>query len=118
MQFLVVGHDGDDPSAPERRLAARPAHLALGDRLRDEGRLLYAAALLDGKDAMVGSVLICEFADRAELDAWLGAEPYVAGGVWKRIEVTPCRVAPSFASRLRPFSGPALRRRQTQRRKR
>ena len=30
---------------------------------------------------------------RAELDAWLAREPYVKQGVWKRIDVTPIRIA-------------------------
>ena len=36
---------------------------------------------------MKGSVLIMDFADRGELDAYLSAEPYVQEHVWERIEV-------------------------------
>lgn len=98
MQFVVIGYDGSDPEALQRRLAARPAHIELGNRLREEGRHLYGVALLDNSESMIGSVLIVDFESREELDRWLKVEPYVTGGVWKRVEVLPCRVGPSFQS--------------------
>ena len=45
---------------------------------------------------MTGSVLVLDFPERAELDAWLKIEPYVTGDVWRSIEVRPFRVGPSF----------------------
>ena len=96
MQFLVCSYDGDDEAALDRRLAVRADHLALGDVLKAQGHLLMAVALLDGDDRMVGSAMVVEFASRAELDRWLAVEPYVVGDVWRRVEVTPCRVGPSF----------------------
>ncbi len=47
MQFLIIVYDGSDQGALERRMAARPAHIELGDRLRDAGHLLYGTAILD-----------------------------------------------------------------------
>ena len=41
MQFLVIGHDGTDAAALGRRMAAREAHIRLGDQMRDKGELLY-----------------------------------------------------------------------------
>lgn len=32
MQFLVIGKDGTDEKAMERRMAVRQAHLKLGDK--------------------------------------------------------------------------------------
>ncbi len=96
MQYLLIAYDGTDPEAPSRRMAARPAHLELGAKLRDEGKLLFGIAILDGTEKMIGSMFVGEFASRAELDQWLAIEPYVTGGVWKQIEVQPCRVGPSF----------------------
>ena len=43
MQFVVIGIDGKDNQALERRMAARPAHIALGDQLRDVGKMLYGS---------------------------------------------------------------------------
>lgn len=96
MQFLVLGYDGTDEKALERRMAAREAHLALGDKMKADGTLLYAAAILDDSDRMIGSAMICDFTSREAVDQWLEAEPYMTGGVWKKVEVNKCRVGPSF----------------------
>jgi hypothetical protein len=73
----------------------REQHLALGERLAAEGTMLFAAAILDADDKMIGSMLILEFPSRAELDAWLEIEPYVAGEVWRKLEISPVRVGRS-----------------------
>ncbi|GHO82314.1 YciI family protein [Dictyobacter formicarum] len=99
MQFIVVAHDGTDEQALQRRLAVREAHIALGDSMVASGHQLYGVALLNETDRMIGSVIVCEFASREELDAWLAREPYVTGDVWQHIEVTPCRVGPSFVNK-------------------
>lgn len=97
MQFLVLGYDGTDEQALARRMAAREAHLALGDKMRDAGKMLYGAAILDDDGKMIGSVIICNVDSRAELDQWLEIEPYMTGGVWKKVDVQICKVGPSFA---------------------
>ncbi len=97
MQFVVIAYDGKDDKAFERRLAAREEHVALGNRMRDAGQMLYGVAILDDSGKMIGSVMICEFASKAELDQWLKIEPYVTADVWQEIEIKPCRVGPSFA---------------------
>ena len=96
MQFLVLGFDGNDSEASERRAAAREAHLELGNELRDAGTMLYAVAMLDEKDEMAGSAVVYNVESREALDAILEKEPYVNGEVWQRVEVVPCRVPPSF----------------------
>jgi len=101
MQFLVIGYDGTDEKALERRLAVREAHIALGDKMRDAGKMLYGAAILDEQSKMTGSVLICEFDSRAELNEWLKEEPYLTGDVWQQIEIHNCKVGPSFVG-LKP----------------
>ena len=45
---------------------------------------------------MNGSILICDFESRAELDQWLKEEPYMTGKVWQTVEVKRCQVGPSF----------------------
>ena len=98
MQFLILGYDGSDSGALDRRLAVREAHIALGDQLRDTGNLLYGVAMLDDGGKMCGSMLVADFDSREELDRWLAEEPYVTGKVWERYEVIPCKVGPSFES--------------------
>jgi len=96
MQFLVMGYDGTDEQALNRRLAVREAHIALGDKMRDAGKMLYGAAILDDSGKMIGSMLVCDFESRIELDTWLEKEPYITGNVWQKIEIKPCKVGPSF----------------------
>lgn len=96
MEFLVIAYDGTEDNALSRRLKAREEHLKLGDKLAQEGKMLYGAAILDDKNKMVGSVLICDFDSRKELDEWLKIEPYVKGNVWDKIEIKKCKVGPSF----------------------
>src|SRR5258708_1981712 len=107
MQFVIVAKDGTDAEAPARRLAARPAHIELGSRLRDSGEHLYGVALPDDAGMMIGSVLVVDYKSRQELDAWLAGEPYATGNVWKSIEILPCRVGPSFAKAAVPVPGSA-----------
>lgn len=90
MQFLVIGLDGDDEQALERRLAVRQAHIELGDRLLQSGNMWYGAAITDEQGNMRGSALFMDFKSREALDAWLEIEPYVTGDVWHTIEIHPC----------------------------
>lgn len=97
MQFLVTAFDGTDSEALSRRLAVRSAHIELGNKYRDLGHHLYAAAILNETEQMIGSVMIVDFNTRAELDNWLTLEPYVTGKVWEKIDIKPCKVGPSFS---------------------
>jgi uncharacterized protein YciI len=92
MQFIVIGRDGKDENAMERRLAARQAHIALGEELRQSGNMWYGAALWDDDNKMIGSMLLMDFPSEKELQEWLDREPYVAGKVWEAIEVQKCNV--------------------------
>ena len=96
--FTLIGRDGTDADAPARRAGAREAHLAAMKRLKTDGNLLMAAALLNDKGAMVGSVLTLSFKDEAELTGWLETEAYMLDDVWESVEVMPCQIAPLFLS--------------------
>ena len=90
MQFLVIGHDGEDEQAPGRRRKARQAHIKMGDKLVADGNMWYGAALSDDEGNMNGSMIMTDFPSRKELNDWLEKEPYVVGDVWKKIEIYPC----------------------------
>lgn len=96
MQYLVTGYDGTDEKAMERRLAVREKHMEGVNKLKNEKKHLFAAAILDENERMVGSVLIVDFPTREELDKWLEVEPYVVGKVWEKIEIVPCKVPQMF----------------------
>ena len=92
MQFLVIGKDGTDAKATERRLAVRQAHLELGDKMEQSGNRWYGAVLLDDNQKMIGSMAIMDFPSEKKLQEWLKIEPYVTGQVWKSVEVFKCNV--------------------------
>jgi hypothetical protein len=97
MQFIIRAMDYKDKDALARRMEMRQAHLDYVAQLKAEGKVLFGAALLDEDGNMCGSIIVCDFSSRAELDAYLESDPYVTGLVWEGIDVTPCKVAPSFA---------------------
>ncbi|MBI5648329.1 MAG: hypothetical protein HY962_15465 [Ignavibacteriae bacterium] len=92
MEFMIIGRDGTDAGALDRRLAVREQHLECFDRFTNAGVFKYGCAILDDKQQMVGSVIVCEFASRDEMEeVWLSHEPYVVGDVWRSIEILPVR---------------------------
>ena len=93
MQFLVVARDGTDEGAVDRRMQVRPTHLEAIAPLVEDGHVLVGGAILNEAGDMIGSMLLVDFPDRTGVDAWLEADPYVTGGVWKEIEVSPYRAA-------------------------
>ncbi len=95
MQFIVMAYD--HPNSLDKRLAVRQKHIDVCMVMKQAGTMLYGVALVDGAGQMCGSMLVCDFPDRAGLDAYLKDEPYVTGGVWGKVDVIPCKVGPSFA---------------------
>jgi len=96
MQFLIIAYDGEDKDALDRRLTAREGHLASCAAGVKAGEHVVGAALLDYAGRMRGSVMIVDYPSRKEVDEWLAREPYVTSDVWKKIEVIPCKIGPSF----------------------
>ena len=90
MQFLIIGKDGKDKNAKQRRQVAREAHIKMGDELLKAGNLWYGAALLDEKGEMCGSIYMVDFATEEEMKNWMDKEPYIIGEVWKKIEILKC----------------------------
>ena len=93
MQFLLIAYDGTDSEALERRLKVREEHLEKTEGLKKDGNFLFGGAILDDEGKMVGSMIIYDFPDRQSFDARLKNEPYITGGVWKKIEIQPFRAA-------------------------
>ncbi len=98
MQFIVMGYDGADEAALDRRMAAREDHLEMAAKLYKEGKWLYAAAILNDEGKMAGSMIVCDFSSREALEnEWLKKEVYILGNVWEKIEVKMAQVAPFCA---------------------
>ncbi len=83
MQFLIKAYDGE--GRLDKRMEVRPRHLEGMQKLGN--KVIAAGGLLDEEGRMKGSMLVVDFADRAELDEYLANEPYVLEGVWEKIEV-------------------------------
>ncbi len=93
MNYLIIGRD--HPNGFETRQEHRPAHLEFAQKLKEEGKLLYAAATLkEGK--MTGSMMVMNFSTLEELEHWKANEPYIKGNVWKDVEITECAIPPLF----------------------
>ncbi|MER3547174.1 MAG: hypothetical protein C4338_06050 [Rhodanobacteraceae bacterium] len=95
MWYAILGFDNENSSSA--RQAARPAHLARLQALLDEGRLLLAGPFpkIDAEDpgpaGFDGSLIIAEFEDFSTAKAWADADPYVAAGVYREVNVRPFR---------------------------
>ena len=95
MLYVISGED--QPDSLTSRLAARPEHLARLSALQDAGRLLVAGPCpaIDSPDpgpaGFSGSIIIAEFDSLADAQAWAAADPYVAAGVYARVDVRPFR---------------------------
>ncbi len=95
MWYAIVGTDVEN-SLPAR-IAARPAHLARLEALRDAGRLRLAGPFpaIDAADpgpaGFTGSLIVAEFASLDEAQRWADSDPYVAAGVYASVSVRPFR---------------------------
>ena len=91
-QFLVTLYDGTDAEAPTRRQATRSAHLDALPANVASGRLIFGGPIFDDAQRPIGSFLLAECRDRAELDAMIANDPYTKGNVWQKVEVQPVRL--------------------------
>ncbi|CAG0977677.1 Protein YciI [Rhodocyclaceae bacterium] len=93
MLYAIIGEDV--PGSLEKRLAARPDHLARLEQLQAEGRMILAGPCpaIDSPDpgpaGFSGSLIVAEFESLAAAQAWAEADPYVAAGVYARVAVKP-----------------------------
>lgn len=97
MWYAIEGYDGE--GVLEQRMQSRAAHLARLQELLDQGRLLLAGPCpaIDASDpgpaGFSGSIVIAEFESLEAARAWADADPYVAAGVYARVDVRPFRLA-------------------------
>ncbi len=93
MWYIVLARD--NPGTLAQRLAARPAHLARLQELLGHGRLKLAGPMpaIDsenpGEAGFSGSLLVVEFPSLDEARTWADADPYIAAGVYRSVEILP-----------------------------
>lgn len=95
MWYAVISEDV--PDSLQKRLSARPAHVARLEQLKSEGRLLLAGPhpAIDAQDpgpaGFTGSLIVAEFPSFADAKAWADADPYAGAGVYASVTVKPFR---------------------------
>ncbi|QLE85953.1 YciI family protein [Shewanella sp. Scap07] len=93
MWYMIASQDVEN--SLEKRLSARPAHLARLQTLTDEGRLLVAGPhpAIDSEDpgsaGFTGSLVVADFASLEAAQAWADADPYIEAGVYAAVTVKP-----------------------------
>ncbi len=93
MWYIVLARD--NPGTLAQRLAVRPAHLARLQELLGQGRLKLAGPMpaVDSEDpgeaGFSGSLLVVEFPSMADARRWADADPYIAAGVYRSVEILP-----------------------------
>ena len=93
MWYAIMSEDTD--GTLEKRLAARPNHVARLVELVGEGRLLIAGPhpAVDSPDpgpaGFTGSLVVAEFDSLEDARAWADEDPYIAAGVYANVTVKP-----------------------------
>jgi uncharacterized protein YciI len=93
MFYLIYSEDVEN--SLEKRLAVREHHIARLTDLQDQGRLLVAGPCpaIDSNDpgeaGFTGSLIIAEFENLTQAQAWADVDPYIAAGVYKKVTVKP-----------------------------
>ncbi len=93
MLYAIIAQDVEN--SLQHRLAARPQHLQRLSALQEQGRLIIAGPhpAIDSEDpgeaGFSGSLIVAEFENLAEAQAWADADPYVAAGVYAEVTVKP-----------------------------
>lgn len=93
MLYCIIGEDIEN--SLEKRLSARPAHLARLTELQNAGRLVVCGPFpaIDSADpgpaGFTGSLIVAEFSSLAEAKTWADADPYITAGVYAKVSVKP-----------------------------
>lgn len=95
MWYAIIGHDR--PETLDLRKATRSAHVQRLEALKSAGKLMLAGPFpaIDSEDpgmaGFTGSLIVAEFESLEHAKAWAGADPYLAAGVYERVDVRPFR---------------------------
>lgn len=90
MAFVLICND--KPDSLELRLKTRPAHVAYIEGFMD--KLILAGPLLDSDgETPKGSLILMNFATRAEAEAFSAGDPYHQVGLFSDVTIRPFKKA-------------------------
>jgi uncharacterized protein len=95
MYYAIMAEDV--ANSLERRMDARPQHIARLTALQNQGRLLLAGpfpaidSLDPGPAGFSGSLIVAEFASLDAAKAWAETDPFVSANVYANVTVKPFR---------------------------
>lgn len=92
-QYLITAYDYTDDGALKRRMDVRPHHLDGARELKANGNYVIGGAMLDDEGKMRGSVMILQFEDEEQLEAWKQNEIYITQKIWESVDIKPFKVA-------------------------
>ncbi|BBP43685.1 YciI family protein [Thiosulfativibrio zosterae] len=93
MLYSIFAYDVAN-SLPMRK-TARPAHIERLQALADQNRLILAGPnpAIDSADpgeaGFTGSLIVAEFESLEAAQVWANADPYLAAGVYEKVDVKP-----------------------------
>jgi len=85
----------DVENSLEKRVSARPAHLARLEKLKEQGKLFVAGphpaidSETPGEAGFTGSLVIAEFESLDAAQQWANDDPYLTAGVYAHVTVKP-----------------------------
>jgi uncharacterized protein YciI len=91
--YAVISEDHE--GSLDKRLAARPEHVARLKALVEQGRMLIAGPhpAVDSPDpgpaGFTGSLVVADFDSLEEAKTWADADPYISAGVYRTVTVKP-----------------------------
>jgi uncharacterized protein YciI len=91
--YAIIGEDVEH--SLEKRNGVRPAHLERLQQLQNAGRLVLAGpcpaidCIDPGAAGFTGSLIVAEFANLQDAQAWADADPYIAAGVYAGVKIKP-----------------------------
>ncbi len=93
MFYAIMSEDYEN--SLEKRLGARPEHIARLNTLTESGKLIIAGPhpAIDSEDpgtnGFTGSLIIAEFDSLESAQIWADEDPYKKAGVYKKVSVKP-----------------------------
>lgn len=93
MLYAIIAED--TPGTLQKRLDARPAHVARLLELKEQGKLIIAGPhpMIDSEDpgeaGFSGSLIVAEFDNLSAAQHWAEQDPYIHAGVYQKVSVKP-----------------------------